>query len=176
MTPQETDNCKLAAKLLECYEGNDHDGLIDLVTKDCVFMIGGKTTGPVPYHGTHIGHDQVRSYLLKRRANSMRMRDDCMIRPPTQASAPAPDTEKVGAPMDPDKVPKHERFIAQGNVVIALGHLKNKFADGKPMHHSDFVLVFKVNEAEKKISSFQYFFDTEGAAEAWRKDGRSHAY
>jgi hypothetical protein len=166
MTTQEHDNRKLAAELLDCYARNDHDGIIGLVTDDCEFVIGaGKSQGIVPYHGLHVGHEEIRGYLRKRRANSMR--DECIIKPQGQAAPPpAPSAD---APAKPAEVPMHDRFIAQGNVVVAIGSLKDKFADGQDMHATDFVIVFYIDETQKKVSGFHYFFDTEGAATAWRK-------
>jgi ketosteroid isomerase-like protein len=176
MTEQERNNRKLGAKLLECYAKNDHDGIIDLVTSDCVFMIGaGKSQGVVPYHGMHTGHEKIRGYLRKRHANSTR--DECLIKPQAQPAAASPKApDEPDEQSDQQKLPLHERFIVQGNVVVAIGRLKDKFADGRDMHETDFVIVFHVDEEQEKISSFQYFFDTEGAAHAWRKSGRHQAH
>ena len=40
LTDQELANRKLAANLLDRYKHNDHDGILALVTEDCVFTIG----------------------------------------------------------------------------------------------------------------------------------------
>ena len=163
MTDSAYDNRKLAADLLERYGKNDIAGILDLCTENCTFVIGaGKSNGVVPYHGTHKGHNHIHSYLLKRRAASTR--DWCDIPPPGQPSAPV-----KGAKPAPHKEPQHERLIAHGNIVVAIGRLRDSFADGESMLETDFVIVFEVDEAKKKISSFKYFFDTEGAAKAWRK-------
>lgn len=183
LNEQEIKNRKLAADLLAQYAHNDHDGILKLVTDDCVFTIGGSKSGsPVPYHGIHQGHEKIAGYLRKRRANSNR--DECLIKHPTSGATPEPsrphDTETSS---DARRMPMHERFIVQDNVVVAMGTLKDSFADGKPMHTSDFVIVFRIDQEQNKISSFQYFFDTESVADAWRRReahkvghaGESHA-
>ena len=59
-----------------------------------------------------------------------------------------------------------DQFVVQGDTVVVLGHVTDKFANGNHMHKSD--LVFHINEEQRKIRYFQYFFDTEAAAKALR--------
>lgn len=162
MTEQERKNRALAAKLLEHYQRNDHTGLLDLVTADCEFRIGaGKSQGVVPYHGTHVGHDQITAYLHKRRQNSMRDNNDCILEPlgPASGQTHAEDQSEPA---------RAAQFLVQGDTVVTIGHLADKFSDGSPMHDHDFVLVFRIDEKQGKIRFFQYFFDTAGVMEAWR--------
>jgi len=164
MTEQERKNRALAAKLLEHYERNDHAGLLGLVTADCEFRIGaGKSQGIVPYHGTHVGHDQITAYLQKRRQHSTRASNDCILEPLGPPSTPPPPPP----PHDPDPA-RAAQFLVHGDTVVTIGHLTDKFPDSTPMHDSDFVLVFRIDEKQGKIRFFQYFFDTAGAMEAWR--------
>jgi ketosteroid isomerase-like protein len=175
LTEQEFANRKLAASLLDRYAHNDHDGILALVTEDCVFTIGaGKSQGIVPYHGEHTGHEKIAGYLRKRRTHSDR--DECLIKPPGVATTPAtPSQNETERHATSAKTPLHERMIVQGNVVVAIGRLRDKFADGSHMHETDFAIVFQVDESQQKISNFQYFFDTEGAADAWRRKGHHAA-
>lgn len=170
LTDQEISNRKLAAELLEHYRHNNHDGILALVTEDCVFTIGaGRSEGVVPYHGTHIGHERIGGYLRKRHTYSHR--EECLIKPPTSEVPPQSSASADEADHRPHaaQIPLHERLIVQENVVVAIGNLTDKFADGKPMHKTDFVIVFQIDQSQQKISRFQYFFDTESAADAWRK-------
>lgn len=176
MTEQETRNRKLAASLLTHYARNDHAGMRHLLTDDCEFRIGvGKSEGIVPYHGRHVGHDEIGAYLQKRRQHSMR--DECILSPPGQNPAPrgGGGTEPEPATGTPDAGRQHdgeshpvERFLVHGDTVVAIGHLKDKFANSDPMHDTDFVLVFRIDETQGKICFFQYFFDTAAAVHAWR--------
>jgi ketosteroid isomerase-like protein len=160
MTEQEHKNRALAHSLLEHYQRNDHAGLLRLLTENCEFRIGaGKSQGVVPYHGVHVGHDQITGYLQKRRQHSAR--DDCILEPPGGAPKPAPQPQRQGS--------RVEQLLVHGDTVVAIGHLADRFSDGRHMHDSDFVLVFRIDEKQEKIKSFQYFFDTAGAMEAWRQ-------
>jgi ketosteroid isomerase-like protein len=178
LTDQELANRKLAANLLDRYKHNDHDGILALVTEDCVFTIGaGKSQGVVPYHGEHAGHEKIAGYLRKRRTYSDR--DECLIKPPVSG---APSPESPPSQNDTDKhatsptIPLHERLIVQANVVVAIGRLRDRFADGTHMHETDFVIVFQIDEPQQKISSFQYFLDTEAVADAWRHKSHHAAH
>jgi ketosteroid isomerase-like protein len=174
LTDQEHANRKLAASLLDRYKHNDHEGILALVTEDCVFTIGaGKSQGIVPYHGQHTGHEKIAGYLRKRHTHSDR--DECLIKPPqSNATAPKspPGQNDIDGHAAAHDLPLHERLIVQGNVVVAIGRLRDKFADGNHMHESDFAIVFQIDESQQKISSFQYFLDTEAVADAWRR--KSH--
>jgi hypothetical protein len=154
----------LALSLLECYRQDDHKGLLGLLTDDCEFRIGaGHSQGVVPYHGRHVGQEQISGYLQKRRHHSARNNNDCILTPPGKKGAPV-----VGSEHSPARQGGMDQFVVQGDTVVALGHLTDKFADGNYMHKSDFALVFHIDEEQRKIRYFQYFFDTEAAAKAWR--------
>ena len=165
MTDREHRNRELAADLLDRYAHNDHGGILSLLTEDCVFNIGaGKSEGIVPYHGVHTGHEKIAGYLRKRHTNSRR--DECIIKRPTPAG-----TQSL--PQSGEKAesarPRQDEFLVHRNTVVAIGRLRDQFADGSHMHESDFVLVLKIDEEQDKISSFHYFLDTAAVAEAWRK-------
>ncbi|MGA9867237.1 MAG: hypothetical protein WBQ75_12460 [Acetobacteraceae bacterium] len=163
MTEQERKNRSLAESLLKHYQGNEHAGLLGLLTADCEFRIGvGKSQGIVPYHGSHKGHEDITNYLHKRRQNSMRNNNEC-IRVPLggQPSPTQPSGDSAGSTQRPE-------FLVHGDTVVAIGRLTDRFQDGSLMHESDFVLVFRIDEGQGKIRFFQYFFDTAGAMEAWR--------
>jgi ketosteroid isomerase-like protein len=157
----------LVLNLLEHYRHDDHKGLLGLLTDNCEFRIGaGHSQGVVPYHGRHVGHDQISGYLQKRRQHSTRNNNDCILRPPGKEAAPVGGTEHPQASRG-----GMDQFVVQGDTVVVLGHLTDKFADGNHMHKSDFALVFHIDEEQRKIRYFQYFFDTEAAAKAWRNRG-----
>ena len=169
LTEQEHRNRRLAAELLSRYQHNDHDGILGLLTDDCVFNIGaGKSQGIVPYHGVHDGHEKISGYLRKRRANVNR--DECLIKPAASGATPHQEqSDGSDTQWNASNMPTHERLVVYGSVVVAIGHLKDSFNDGKPMHETDFAIVFQIDQEQNKIRGFHYILDSEGVADAWRK-------
>jgi hypothetical protein len=174
MTEQEDANRKLAATLLSHYGDNDHQGILGCLTENCLFKIGaGESEGVVPYHGIHQGHAQIAGYLRKRQSNMQR--NKCELTPPGGGSEPTP------APGEPSSVPSqerahprvplHKKLLVHGDTVVAIGHLVDHFDDGSHLHESDFVIVFRIDEKQRKIRSFEYFVDTAAIMQAW--NGRS---
>ncbi len=152
MTRQEEANRSLAAKLLQYYSSNDHKNLLTMLTDDCVFKIGdGKSVGTVPYHGTFTGPKEIGGYLATRQQNTVRSR--CEIARPGNKPPPQFDPQEL---------------LVSGDTVVALGSLTDTFKDGRPMHDTDFALVFHIDEKQQKVRLFRYFLDTAAAVAAWK--------
>jgi len=167
---------KLAMELLDHYTNGRNDELIGLLTKDCEFRIGaGASAGIVPYHGVHQGHEQIRDYLTKRSHNSKRPPkamggNNCALRRP---GTPAPE---VDAPAPGSSTPgshgrRQDHLLVDDDIVVAFGRLQDQFRDGSHMHETDFVLLFGIDQEQRKIRFFYYFLDTAAAMAAWHQRG-----
>jgi ketosteroid isomerase-like protein len=160
MAQDKPDNRQVVKEMLDHLGTNKFDDLIRLLTEDCVFHVGStRTRGIVPWHGVHVGRDQIRGYLEKR--VQYLHRDNCGFEGPNRGQGSEPGE---GSESHVDK------FIVDGDTVVVLGTLTDKFreesGDHSPMYTSDFVLVFKI-AADGKIKKFQYFHDTDSVVQAW---------
>lgn len=160
MTREERQNRKLAMEMLEYLGSNNTSGILDMLADNCEFHVGStRTRGIVPWHGVHVGHNQIGEYL-KRRIQYLH-RDNCGY------EAPQRGKEEQSERGDDGTGGTAEKFIVDGDTVVAIGRLTDSFNDPRgPMYTSDFVLVFRIKGG--KITKFQYFHDTDAVVHAWR--------
>jgi hypothetical protein len=164
MTREEKEeaNLRLAKKML-CHLGKDEfPEILEMLTATCEFHVGSeRTRGIVPWHGVHVGHDQINTYL-NRRAQYLH-RDNCGSGLPQQGG------KKESEPSD--GISGDIEYIVGGkggDTVVAIGRLRDSFKEPEPRSHmctTDFVLVFRIVRGE--IAKFQYFHDTDAVVQAW---------
>lgn len=162
MTHEERANREVAMRMLEHLGKNNSAGILGMLADKCEFHVGSeRTRGIVPWHGVHVGHDEIHTYLNKRK--QYLHRDNCGFGMPERG-------EQERSERGDGKGGDIERLIVDGDTVVAIGRLIDSFRgeSGKPSSHmytSDFVLVFQI--VGGKIKKFQYFHDTDAVVQAW---------
>src|SRR5690349_12046065 len=141
-TPEEINNLKLVAEFYNFHENKDDEGLLGLLSDDCVYVIAaGASEATVPYHGVYNGKAEIAAYLAKKR--SFTVRPLCGFR--TSA-------------------------LVDGPFVVCIGTVEDEFAKSRyRVHRCPFLQFFVVDEEQNKISRMEYFLDTAATAAAWER-------